>query len=71
MTRQDAIHATGHTEFHHHTRKNADGTPARCRVNGQCKIWKTRPLAFRLPVKYGMYDCFYITENNMHEWRTA
>lgn len=43
----------------HRTRLNADGTPMRCRVNGKCKTWKTRS-DFSLPVKYGMYQCFYI-----------
>lgn len=48
--------------------KNADGTPARCRVNGKCKTWKTRPTEFRLPVKHGLRNCFYIDENNATHW---
>ena len=56
------------TQFNHVTIKNRDGTPARCRVNGKCKTWKTRPNEFRLPVKYGLRDCFYITQNNCEEW---
>lgn len=54
--------------LHHATEKNADGTPVRCRVNGVCKVWKTRPDEFRLPVKYSLKQCFYITPSNGNEW---
>jgi hypothetical protein len=54
--------------FHHVSAKNADGTPVRCRVNGKCKVWKTRPAEFRLPVKYGLKQCFYIDHTNCDEW---
>lgn len=54
--------------LHHVTEKNADGTPLRCRVNGQCKTWKTRPDDFRLPVKHGLRNCFYITPENAKDW---
>lgn len=70
ITKQIAVASTGGMIFHHVTAKNSDGTPQRCRVNGQCKIWKTRPEDFRLPVKHGMYTCFYITPANMDEWLT-
>lgn len=46
--------------LHHKTLKNADGTPRRCRVNGVCKTWKTAPTSWRLPVKHGLKDCFYL-----------
>lgn len=49
-------------ELWHKTLKNKDGTPVRCRVNGKCKTWKRRPHDFRLPVKYGLKQCFYITQ---------
>jgi len=54
--------------FHHKTLKNADGSPLRARVSGKCKTWKTRPLEFKLPMKHGLKQCFYITEQNAHEW---
>lgn len=57
--------------FEHATIKNADGTPARCRAMGECKTWKTRPDEFKLPVKHGMYQSFYITDTNAHEWNAA
>lgn len=65
ITKQQAM---TEREFHHTTAKNADGTPLRCRANGKCKTWKTRPDEFRLPVKYGLKQCFYITEDNANEW---
>lgn len=63
------VNAKHRDEFEHVTLKNADKTPLRCRVNGQCKTWSTRPESFRLPVKHGLKTCFYITEENAHEWR--
>lgn len=57
--------------FEHVTKKNKDGTPARCRAMGQCKVWKTRPDDFKLPVKHGMYDSFYITNDNASEWNAV
>jgi hypothetical protein len=59
------------SEFWHRTARNADGTPVRCRKNGQLKLWKTRPTEFRLPVKYGLREYFYITEFNSGDWVVA
>lgn len=55
-------------EFWHMTWKNADGTPSRCRVNGQCQTWVRRPGEFKLPVKHGLHAHGYITHENAHEW---
>lgn len=68
ITKEIAVNAQYGDEFHHVSIKNHDGTPARCRVTGRCKTWKTRPAEFRLPVKYGMYESFYLTHKNMEEW---
>jgi len=68
ITKQDAVNATYRQEFWHKTAKNADGSPVRCRVNGVCKVWKTRPDEFRLPVKHGLKQCFYIEQDNANEW---
>jgi hypothetical protein len=43
----------------------------RIRRNGQTKVWKTRPNDFRIPVKYGLYECFYITPENAHQFCVA
>lgn len=54
--------------LHHISAKNADGTPLRGRVNGKVQLWKTRPLEFRVPMKYGLRTCFYVTDGNAKEW---
>ena len=57
-------------ELHHgqviytHVYSNADGTPQRWRINGKTKVWKTRPDDFEVPLKYGMYDHGYLSQNN-------
>lgn len=66
LTKSQAL--TCPPEIWHKTKHNADGSPLRCRSNGKCRTWKTRPEGFRLPVKYGLRTCFYITEQNAHEW---
>ena len=71
ITRSVAERLHHSTVLHHVREKNADGTPVRCRVNGACETWKTRPDDFRLPVKYGLKQCFYITPHNAHEWVAA
>lgn len=68
VTKEQALTAQ---HFEHVTAKNADGTPMRCRANGACKTWKTRPLEFCLPVKRGMYEHGYITQGNADQWSVA
>lgn len=68
VTKEQALTVS---QFHHVRLKNADGTPVRCRANGRCKTWKTRPEDFRLPVKHGLKQCFYITPRNADEWEPA
>ena len=71
VTKEQAVNAAWGTTFHHVTLKNADGTPVRCRPNGKCKTWKTRPADFKLPVKYGLKECFYITPENADQWEVV
>lgn len=35
------------------------------RFNGQTKTWKRDPERLEIPVKYGMYECFRITERDL------
>lgn len=69
ITKDDAVTAgnTGKT-LYHMTLRGSDKKPTRCRVNGRCKTWKTRPTEFQLPVKHGLRDCFYITPANADNW---
>lgn len=57
------------TLFNHVSLLNSDGSPLRARRNGTTKVWKTRPNEFKIPAKYGLKQCFYITQDNCHEWR--
>jgi len=58
--------------FWHRTATYSDGvSPIQCRKNGAVKTWKRQPGKFRVPVKYGMYDYFYIDNDNAHEWSTV
>jgi hypothetical protein len=34
------------------------------RSNGRCKTWKRSPEKFKLPIKHGLWDYGYITEQN-------
>ena len=55
--------------FYHKTILNkSDKQPARARRMGKTQTWKTRPNEFKIPVKHGMYDSFYITHLNANEW---
>ena len=41
----------------------------RWRVNGKCKLWKTMPDRFQLPIKHGFYGpYYYVTEQNAHAY---
>lgn len=60
ITRSQAMASKVRDEFWHMTAKNADGTPLRARVNGNCTTWKTRPSDFYLPMKHGLRDYFHI-----------
>lgn len=68
VTKEQAVAAGYLQEFYHVRLKNRDGSPVRCRVNGKCKTWKTRPDDWRLPVKYGLRDCFYLSPDNAADW---
>ena len=70
ITKEIAVNAASGTIFYHKTLKNADGTPLRARVNGKCKTLKRTPNYFRLPMKHGLRDCFYIDNGNAHDFTT-
>lgn len=57
--------------FVHVEAKNADGTLLRARRSGKTQTWKTRPDEFKVPVKHGLRDSFYITQNEASRWTPA
>jgi len=69
VTKEQAVKSTHRQEFHYVSLKDSRNEPVRCRVNGKCKTWKTRPNDFKLPVKHGLYDYFYIDNHNANEWQ--
>lgn len=55
-------------ELHHRFATNADGSPERWRINGKVQTWKTRPRDFKVPVKRGLRQHSYITQNEVHHF---
>ena len=41
----------------------------RLKINGKPKTWKTRPNQVKVPVKYGLYEYFYLDENDLDDIR--
>jgi len=50
---------------------NADGSCQRWRVNGAVKLWKTRPNDIRVPIKRGLREFGYLTENTLCDFHLA
>ena len=48
--------------------QNADGTPARWKINGAVKLWKRSPERIQVPIKRGLYEFSYLTERNLAEF---
>ena len=44
------------------------GRVQRAKVNGKCQTWVRTPERWRLPMKYGLRDCFDIDQYNCHQW---
>lgn len=62
-----------HTVYAHVPDRRSKAKPGATRVisarrNGAVKTWKTRPTAFRAPFKYGLKECFYVTDANAHQF---
>jgi len=51
-------------QIHHIEYKNSDGTPQRYRITS-IKTWKTRPDQIRLGIGRGLYEHYYITEEEL------
>ena len=60
MTIKEAKAIKSGSYVYHKTAKNKSGGTIRAKVNGQPKVWKTRPDSIRIPCKYGLYDCFQL-----------
>lgn len=70
ITKEQAISFDYGKTLYHYAMRNADKTALRVRVNGKCKTWKRDPKRFQLPIKHGLRDCGYLTQDNADEWFT-
>jgi hypothetical protein len=52
----------------HVSRKDSAGHPLVARLNGKLKTWVTKPLKFKQPMKHGLRNYFYVTEEELDEW---
>lgn len=65
ITLEQAKNLQHGTVLHHVSNRNADGTPQRWRVNGKVKTWKRNPGRVQVPIKHGLYNHDYLTENEL------
>lgn len=54
--------------IYHKKCKNADETPRRYRVNGKVKLWKRNLKRIKVPLKRGLWEYGYLTEDNLKEF---
>ena len=66
ITKNQAIHLTIGETLYHVDNRNADRSAQRWRVNGKCKLWKTRPWDFKVPLKHGLHNHSYLTPETAH-----
>lgn len=66
ITLEQAKNLRGDTTLYDLVNRNSDGTAARWRVNGAVKTWKRSPWRVQVPIKHGLYDHGYLTEDNLH-----
>jgi len=54
--------------LYHRRWRNADGSAQRWVVKGKPKTWKTRPKEVRVPIKRGMFEYGYLTQDNLKDF---
>jgi hypothetical protein len=65
ITLDQAKQLTHGTTLYHMEYRNRDKSPQRWRVNGKPQTWKTQPHKVRVPIKHGMYDFDYLTQDDL------
>lgn len=70
LLRGTRVHYTGQTECSRSVgpKGRVTVTQTVLRVSGEVQTWKRSPERVKVPVKYGMYDNGYITENNLNDF---
>jgi len=71
MKLSEAKSLTHGTILNHTSSENRDGTKTRVRVNGKVKTWIRSPEKVKVPLKYGLYQYLYLTEENLDDWEIA
>ena len=71
MTKAEAVKVEHGTILSHSFLVDYDGSPSQCRVTGSCKTWKHNIEKFQLPVKRGLYEYFYVSEDNKNQWEIS
>jgi len=51
--------------IYHIENKNADGSQQKWKVNGMTKLWKRSPERILIPLKHGLWNYAYLTEDNL------
>lgn len=47
---------------------DSDGSPSKCRVSGAPKTWKRDLNRVQVPIKRGLYENGYLTQDNMNSF---
>jgi len=68
LTLERAKKLTVGTTLYHITAKNADKTPARFKLIGRPKVWKTRPEKVELSLRRGLYQFFRVSEDELYQF---
>lgn len=68
VTKDEAMVASNFTFKIANPKHKSFGELRNCRRSGKTQVWKTRPNDFKVPVKYGLYESFYITQDNASEF---
>lgn len=65
ITKQQAY---DYSMFHHNEYTNADGSCMRFRANGKLQTWKRNVDRFKLPLRRGLWQHTYLTNENAGEF---
>lgn len=65
ITLQEAKELKYGDVLYHVRNRNSDKSPQRWKVNGKPKVWKTRPWAVEVPMKYGLRTFDKLTERDL------
>lgn len=75
ITKEQAVekHTEGfyvNSKFYHVSLKRKDGSAIMARRNGKTKTFKSKENLhkFKIPIKVGLYEFSYITDENAEEW---